>query len=112
MHAALTDGAIDKPAKISAFKLPGRTLFLLVGGTFLDRPARFAAFTILIHQRNKEIHLSFHRGRYGSPGLFVAVDSLYRDPEQLSHLLLGPVQFFAEMDEFLAVHGGFRESVT
>ena len=84
----------------------------MVGGAFLDHPARFAVLTIPIHQRYQEIHLPFHSGWYGSPGLFVAMDGLYGNPQQLSHLLLGPVQFFAERDELFAVHGEFRESDT
>jgi hypothetical protein len=112
LYSPFTDGSVYKPAKISGLELPGRTAFLLVGGTFLDRPARFAVLTIFFDHGDQEINLPFHSGRYGSPGLFVAVDSLYGDPEQLSHLLLGPVQFFAEMDELFAVHGEFRESVT
>ena len=53
--------------------------------------------------------MPFHSGWYGSPGLLVAVDGLYGDPQQLGHLLLGLAKRFAEMDEFFAVHGGFRE---
>jgi len=112
LHHTFTDCSVYKPAKISGLELPGRTLLPLVRGTFFGHPARFAAFTIRIHPGDKEIHLPFHRGRYWSPCLFVAVNSLYRGAEQLSHLLLGLVQFFAEMDELFAVHGEFRESVT
>ena len=65
--------------------------------------------TIPIHQRYQEIHLPFHRGWYGSPGLFVAVDGLYGDPQQLGHLLLGLAKLLAEMDELFAVHGEYRE---
>jgi hypothetical protein len=68
--------------------------------------------TILIHQRDQEIHLPFHSGWYGSPGLLVAVDGLYGDPQQLCHLLLGLAKLLAEMDELFAVHGEYRESDT
>ena len=68
--------------------------------------------TVLIHQRDQEIHLPFHSGRYGSPGLLVAVDSLYGDPQQLGHLLLGLAKLLAEIDELFAVHGEFRKSDT
>ena len=112
LHCPFTEGSVNEPAKITGFKFPGWTPLLLVGGALLDHPAWFAVLAILIHQRDQEIHLPFHCGWYVTPGLLVAVDGLYGDPEQLSHLLLGPAQFFAEMDEFLAVHGGFRESVT
>ena len=112
LYNSFTDGSVYKPAKISGLELPGRTLFLLVGGTLLYHPARFAAFTIFSQPGEKEKHLSFHRGRHWSPCLFVAVDSLYRGSEQLRHLLLGLVQFFTEMDELFTVHGEFREPVT
>jgi hypothetical protein len=46
LNNTFTDGSVYKPAKISGFELPGRTLFLLIGGTFLYHPARFAAFWI------------------------------------------------------------------
>jgi hypothetical protein len=77
LYSPFTDGSVYKPAKISGLELPGRTAFLLVGGTFLDRPARFAVLTIFFDHGDQEINLPFHSGRYGSPGLFVAVDSLY-----------------------------------
>lgn len=109
---AFTDCSVYKPAKISGLKLPGGALLLLVGGTFLYHPARFAAFTIFIHLRDKEIHLPFHIGRHGPPCLFVAVDSLNRGSEQLSHLLLGFVELFTEMLELFAVHGESRASVS
>lgn len=107
---SLTHGSIYKPAQISGLKFPGRTLFLLFGGTFLYYPARFAAFTIFIHPGDKEVHLPLHISRYGTPCLFIAVDSLYRGSEQLRHLLLGFVELFSEMDKIFAVHGELRES--
>ena len=77
LYSPFANGSVYKPAKISGFKFPGGAPFLLVGGAFLDHPARFAVLTIPIRQRYQEIHLPFHSGWYGSPGLFVAVDSLY-----------------------------------
>ncbi len=103
---SLTDSSVYKPAKISGLKFPGRTFFLLLGGTFFYYPARFVAFTIFIHPGDKEVHLPLHIGWYGSPCLFVAVDGLYRGSEQLGHLLLGFVEAFSEMNELFAVHGG------
>jgi hypothetical protein len=112
LYFPFADGSLNKPAKISGFKFPGRAPLLLVGGTFPDHPARFTVPAIFIHQRDQKIHLPFHSGRYGSPGLLVAVNSLYGDAQQLSHLLLGLVQFFAEMDTVFAVHGEFRKPDT
>jgi hypothetical protein len=109
LYSPFADGSVYEPAKISGFKFPGWAAFLLVGGTFLYCPARFAVLTILICQRDQEIHLPFHRGGDGSPGLLVAVDGLYGDPQQLGHLLLGLVKLFAKMDELCAVHWDYRE---
>ena len=49
LHHTFADGSVYKPAEIAGLELPGRTLLPLVGGTFFDRPARFAAFAILIN---------------------------------------------------------------
>ena len=43
VNGALTNGAVDKPAKIAAFKLPGRTLLFSDRRAFFYPPARFAA---------------------------------------------------------------------
>ena len=43
VNVAVTDCAVDKPAKASALKLPGRTLSLLIGSTFFYPPAWFVA---------------------------------------------------------------------
>jgi hypothetical protein len=107
---SLTHSSVYKPAQISGLKFPGRTLFLLLWGTVLYYPARFAAFTISIHSGNKKVHLPLHIGWNGSPCLLVAVDSLYRGSEQLCHLFLGFVETFSEMNKLVAVHGKLRES--
>jgi hypothetical protein len=44
VNAALTNGAIDKPTEISAFKLPSRTFFLLFGWAFFYPPALSVGF--------------------------------------------------------------------
>ena len=46
LYGPFANGSVNKPAKISGFQFPGGTPFLLVGGTFLDRPARFAALAL------------------------------------------------------------------
>ena len=74
MSAAFTDGAIDKPAKISAFKLPGRAIFLLFGSTFFYSPACFFGVWVAGYPRHQEKHLSFHRRRNGTPTLLIAVN--------------------------------------
>jgi hypothetical protein len=83
VNAAVTDGAIDKPAKISAFKLPGWTLFLLFGSTFFYSPAWFVGVWVAGYPRNHEKHLSFHRRRNGTPTLFIAVNGFQGCSQQL-----------------------------
>ena len=104
MSAAFTDGAIDKPAKISAFKLPGRTLFLLFSRTFFYSPAGFVAVWAGEDPGDHEKHLSFHCRRNGTPTLFIAVNGLDRGPQQLGHLFLGLFQFFSKCAERLGFH--------
>jgi hypothetical protein len=74
LNAAVTDGTIDKPAKISAFKLPGRAFFLLLGSTFFYSPAWFFGVRVGGYPGNQEKHLSFHGRRNGTPTLFIAVN--------------------------------------
>ena len=104
-YRALTNGSVDKPAEISGLKFPGRTLFPLVARTFFYNPARLFEFIVLPHPGDQEKHLPLHVGRHRSPALFVAVDSLNGDSEQLGHLPLGLVQCLSVMDEFFTVHG-------
>ena len=111
LYLTFTDGAVYEPAKIAGLEFPGRALLPLLRGTFFDHPAGFAVFTALIHSRDQKIHLSFHIGWYGSPGLLVTVDRFDRYSEQLSHLLLGFVYLLAKMDELFAVHREFRKPV-
>jgi len=44
LNHAFTNGAINKPTEPSSLELPGRTLFLAIGRTFFDNPARLSSF--------------------------------------------------------------------
>lgn len=50
--------------------------------------------------------LSFDMMGYFPPSLFIGVHGLYGNPEQLCHLLLGPVQTGPDLFELRVVHPG------
>ena len=106
MNAAVANRTVDKPAKVAAFKFPGRALFLLFGRTFFYSPAWFAAFPFAVNPGYQKIYLPLHSGRDCTPALFIAVDGLQGCAQQLCYLLLG----FAHLDsirfKFIFVHRG------
>ena len=96
-----TYGATDKPTEPSGLELPSRTLFLLLRPAFLGNPARLLAFMISFPSGQK-IELPFSVRRHPAPTLLVAVYRFDRGPEQLGHLGLRLVYFFAELSKFFA----------
>ncbi len=49
VNLTFANRTIDKPAKVSALKFPGRTLFLLFGRTVFYSPAWFSVFPAAIY---------------------------------------------------------------
>ena len=69
---ALTQGAVQKPAEMTALKLPGRAIFFFL--TFLLFPAgdEFRIPASLLDEEEEQ--LTFNMGRDRPPPLLVAVD--------------------------------------
>ena len=109
LSLAFTNCSVDKPTEISGLKLPCRTLCFLVRRTFFYSPTWFSALSVLRYPGDQEKHLPLYNGRHRTPPLFVALDSFERLSEQLGHLLLCLVQFLAEIDELIAVHGKLQQ---
>lgn len=59
----------------------------------------------MVFSGEEENELSLHVDRYSTPTLLVAADRLEGDAQEIGNLFLGFVQFFADVEEFLAVHG-------
>ena len=89
VNAAFANRTIDKPAKVSTLKFPGRTLFFLFGSTVFYSPAWFAAFAAVIDAGYQKIHLALDRRWYGAPALLIAVDCFQGGSQKLCHLFLG-----------------------
>jgi len=102
---SFTDRSIDEPTERSGFELPGWALLLVVRRTFLDHPAWLFPILVLPRPGEQEKEMSFHMARDVSPTLLVTVYGLDRRSKQLGHLCLGLVQFFANGNEFFAIHG-------
>ena len=105
MSHAFTNGAVNKPAKLSSTKLPGRTLFLELRGTFLNNPAGFYGFVGSPCPGDKKMKLPLYVGRHPAPTLLVTVHGLNGCSEQVRQLLLSLFQFLAKKFEFFAVQG-------
>ena len=105
LNRAFTNCSVYKPAKISSFKLPGRTVCFLVSRTFFYSPTCFSASPVLCYSGDHEKHLPLRKKRNRPPSLFIAVNRLKGSSEQLGHLFLCLVQFLAKVVELFAVHG-------
>lgn len=77
-HLALTDGSIDKPAKLSTLKLPRRTTSPDLGGALLYHPTGGVVLILgSVHGQKKE-HLSFNVYGNVPPSLLKALYGLER----------------------------------
>ena len=106
MNVAVANRTVDKPAKVTTLKFPGRAPFLLFGSTVFYSPAWFAAFPSAVNPGYQKIHLPLHSGRDCTPALFIAVDGLQGCAQQLCHLLLGFAHLGSIRFEFIFVHRG------
>ena len=88
---ALTDRAVDEPAKFTAVKFPGRAIFFTLGRAFFYCPAVFLINRVGLDSGKQKKELPFYRDGYGSPTLFIAVDRLNGCPQQMRQLFLGLV---------------------
>jgi hypothetical protein len=101
MNHTVTYGPVNKPAELPRLEFPGRTLSLLPSRTFLNHPARLSVL-VISYPSSQKIELPFGVSRHTAPTLLVAVYRFDRGPEQLGHLGLRLVQFFAELSKFFA----------
>jgi hypothetical protein len=69
LHLALTDGPIDKPAKLPALKFPCRAISSDLHGTLSYHPTGLVPFVMGPHDGQKKEHLSFDMHRDISPSL-------------------------------------------
>jgi hypothetical protein len=97
-------GAVDKPAKVSDLKFPGRTVFSPGGRASLDLPARAGPFATTRFHGRQEKNLPFDVSGDFAPSLLEALHGPDRDSQELSHLLLGFLQALPESQEFFGVH--------
>ena len=82
LNLALTDGPIDKPAKLSTLKFPCRAISSDLHRTFPYYPTGCVSFIIMgpLHGQEKE-HLSFNMHRDVPPSLLVTLYSLERSAQ-------------------------------
>jgi hypothetical protein len=88
LNFPFTNGAINKPTKLSSPELPGRTFFFDLGRTPLYHPARLSGFIGPPHSEDQKKDVSLYMHWNMSPSLLVAMDSLNRCAKKFGHLLL------------------------
>lgn len=111
LNYTITYGPVNKPAELPCLEFPGWTVFLLLRRTFLNHPARLLTFMISF-PGDQKIELPFGVSRHPPPTLLVAVYRFDRGPEQLGHLGLRLVQFFAELNKFFAFQRSASRNTT
>lgn len=89
MDLALTDSAVDEPAKCASAEFIGRALVFTFLGAMLYGPAVFYRGISCSMSGEQKVDLALDMGRDRAPPLLVAVYRLDGTAQQLGNFLLG-----------------------
>ena len=97
--------AVDEPAEIPHLEFPGRTGLPGLGRAVANVPAGTNAFPTPSFESPQKKNLALDVHRNVPPPLFKALNRLQGRSQELRHLLLGLLKFFAQRMKFFVVHG-------